>query len=156
VIVKNYTTQIKIEKTFMEIEELLVKFNAQGIYKEYSGQQVSSLMFFIVKDNQKIPFKIPISIEKTRTIVDVAIKNGKLPKKYLQEPLRTEQGLRICWRIIKDWIHSQLSLIEINFAEATEIFLPYAYDSVSDKTVYQKFIENKERFISLEYQSGEK
>jgi len=149
--VKNYTTEIKIEKTLMEIENILIKFGAQGIYKEYKGNKINSLMFFLIKDNQKIPFKIPMNIEKTRTIVVSAVHEGKLSKKYLEEPLRSDQGERIAWRIIKDWIDSQLSLLEMQFAEATEIFLPYAYNMLEEKTMYQKFVENKEKYLSLEY-----
>lgn len=149
-IVKNFSTQIKVEKTIMEIERILVKFNAQGIYKEYEGQRVSGLMFFMIKDNEKIPFKIPMSIQKSKTVIKYAVEKGKLPQRFLQEPLLSSQGQRVSWRIIKDWIHSQLSLIEINYAEPTEIFLPYIYDIKQDKTLYDKFIENKEKYISLE------
>lgn len=148
--IRNYTTGIKVEKTIMEIELILVKFDAKGIYKEYEGSRISALMFFMIKDNQKIPFKIPVSIEKARTVVVKAVKEKKLPQRYLNESLRTEQGERIVWRIIKDWIDSQLSLMEINFADATEIFLPYVYDAVENKTLYQKFMDNKERFIAVE------
>ena len=148
--IRNYTTQIAVEKTILEIEQLLIKFNAGGIYKEYEGQHIKSLMFYITKDGQKIPFKIPVTIEKTRTVVAKAVANKKLPLKYGSEPLRTEQGERIVWRIIKDWLDSQLSLYEINFADAIEIFLPYAYNAVQDKTMYEQFLEHKEKFIAIE------
>lgn len=148
--IRNYTTQISTEKTIMEIEQILVKFGARGILKEYEGSKVSALMFYLIKDNQKIPFKIPMSIEKSRTVIKKAVEEKKLAYKYLNEPLRSEQGERVTWRIIKDWIDSQLSLLEINFADAIEILLPYAYDSVENKTMYQKFIENKSKYIALE------
>ncbi len=69
---KNYTTGIAVEKTVMEIEQLLVKFGAQ------------------------------------------------------------------------------LSLMEMEFADSVELFLPYAYNMVEDKTMYQKFLENKEKYLALE------
>ena len=126
--VRNYTTQIQVEKTITEIESIILKFGAKGIYKEYSGSKINGLMFYIEKDGQKIPFKIPMSIEKSRRVVENAVKEGKLPRKFMQEPLRSEQGERIAWRIIKDWIDSQLSLFEMQFADAIEILLPYAYN----------------------------
>lgn len=154
--IKNYTTQIKTEKTVMEIEQILVKFGAQGIYKEYQSSRLSGIMFFLVKNNEKIPFKIPLSLEKTRTIVTYAVRDGKLARKYLEEPLRSEQGERIGWRVIKDWIHSQLSLLEINFADALEILLPYAYNVVENKTMYQKFLESKDSLLALENKEARK
>ena len=152
--VRNYTTEISVEKTVMEIERILIKFGAGGIYKDYQGSKLSGIMFYLVKDNQKIPFKIPMSIEKTRTIIVKAVNEGKLPKKFLQEPLRSEQGERVAWRIIKDWIDSQLSLLEMEFADAVEILLPYAYNVVEQKTMYQKFIEKKEEYLALEKHEG--
>jgi len=149
-IVKNYTTSISVEKTVMEIEKLLQGFGAQAIMKEYLGGNISSLAFFIIRDSQKIPFKLPIKPEKARNIISKAVNEGKLARRYLNEPLRTEQGLRVSWRILKDWIHSNLSLIEIEFADAVEIFLPYMHDYISNKNMYEKFIENKEHFIALE------
>jgi hypothetical protein len=148
--IRNYTTQISVDKTIMEIEQILVKFGAQGVYKEYKGQKISGVMFFLIKDNQKIPFKIPMNVEKSRSIMEKVVKEGKLGQKYLVEPLRSEQGERVAWRIIKDWIDSQLSLLEMQFADPVEIFLPYAYNMVEDKTMYQKFLENKEKYLALE------
>ena len=148
--VRNYTTSIAVEKTIMEIEGILVRFGAEGIYKEYQGSHISGLMFFLVKDGQKIPFRIPMSVEKTRTVVSKAVGEGKLPRRYLDEPLRSDQGERVAWRIIKDWVHSQLSLLEMQFADAVEIFLPYAYNMVEKKTMYEKFLEKKEQYLALE------
>jgi len=149
-VVKNYTTSIKTEKTIAEIENILVKFGAEGIYKEYKGTSVSGLMFYIMKEGQKIPFRLPMHLEKCRTVIKKAVDEKKLPQRYLNEPLRTEQGERVVWRIIKDWIHSQLSLIEIEFADVTEILLPYVYNPIKDQTMYQQFLENKENFLALE------
>jgi len=154
--IKNIFTQIKTERTISEIESILLKFGANGIYKEYQGNKISGLMFFLLKDRQKIPFKIPMSIEKTRAIIIKAVNEGKLPKRFLEEPLRSEQGERVVWRVIKDWIHSQLSLFEIEFADAIQIMLPYAYNIVEKKTMYEQFLENKEKFLALESNGEEK
>lgn len=151
-VVKNYTTSISAEKTIMEIEQLLSKFGARAIMKEYDGAgNVNSLSFYVMFENQKIPFKMPIKPEKCRSVITKAVNDGKLPRRYLNEPLRTEQGLRVTWRIMKDWIHSNLSLLEIEFANPVEIFLPYMHDYAENKTLYEKFIENKSKFLSLEH-----
>ena len=148
--VKNYTTTIKVEKTIAEIESILVRFSAKGILKEYLGSSVSAIIFFIEVDNQKIPFKLPMNIEKTRRVIENAVKEGKLPQRYLNEPLRSEQGERVCWRIIKDWIHAQVSLYEVQLADSIEILLPYAYNVLEEKTMYEKFLDNKSKFLALE------
>ena len=148
--IKNITSEIPVEKTLMEIEQILVKFGAKGIYKEYLGNQVKSLMFYIERENQKIPFKLPMNLEKARKCIEKEAKEGRISKKFLQEPFRTDKAQIVGWRLIKDWIFSNLSLMEIEFADPIEIFLPYAYDMVSEKNMYQKFMENKNNFIALE------
>jgi hypothetical protein len=157
-VVRNISTSISFEKTLMEIEQILVRFGAEGIYKEYRGSNISGLMFFLIIKGQKIPFKIPMSIEKSRRIIIQAVKEGKLPKKFNFEPLTTEQGIRVGWRIIKDWIHSQMSLLEMEFAEPLEILLPYAWNPIQQKTAYEMFVDQKEKFLALEHkeEGGEK
>ena len=148
--VKNYTTGIPSEKTIMEIEQILVRFGAKGILKEYIGSQTSCIMFYLEREGQKIPFKLPMSIEKARNVIVKAVKEKKLPYRFSQEPLRSEQAQRVGWRLIKDWIHLQLSLLEVEFAEPLELLLPYAYNPVENKTIYEKIIENKEKFLAIE------
>jgi hypothetical protein len=153
---KNYTTGIDVNKTIMEIESLLVRFGAKSVYKEYTGSRISALMFVVEKKGNKIPFRLPTSIEKARGAIALIVKEKKLPQRYLSEPLQTEQGERVMWRIIKDWVESQLSLIELNYADAVKILLPYAYDYGEKKTMYQKFIENTDKYIAIENKSEEK
>lgn len=156
-VVRNITTSIKSEKTLMEIEGILAKFGARGIYKEFDSEgNVNLLMFYIVHKGQKIPFKMPMNIEKARKIIKLAVDERKLQRKFLEEPLRTEKAYMVGWRIIKDWIHSQMSLLEMEFAEPLQIFLSYAYNPVEDKTMYEKFEENKDKFLALENSSHSK
>jgi len=62
--------------------------------------------------------------------------------------------MMVGWRIIKDWVHSQLSLFEMNYADAVEIFLPYAYDIKTNKTIYEKMLDNKLKVLALEHEES--
>jgi hypothetical protein len=127
----------------MEIELILAQFGAQAILKEYdSTHNPIAISFIMTFENKKMPFKLPLKIESARKVIEEAIKAKKLPKKFRQEPLRTEKALIVGWRIIKDWIHSQLSLLEMHYAEPIEIFLPYLYNPIEKKTFYEKLSEN--------------
>jgi|GEM_PF-2714325 len=70
---------------------------------------------------------------------------------HAKEPHRTDQAMRVGWRIIKDWVHSQLSLVHMNYAEPVEIFLPYIYDMKSNKTVFEQMLEGRLKQMALEY-----
>lgn len=146
--VRNITTNIAPEKTIMEIEQILARFGAKAILKQYEGRYPIGICFQLETENGLIPFKLPMKIEQVRMIIEQAVKERKLTKKYKQEPLRTEKALMVGWRIIKDWIHSQLSLIEMNYAQAIEIFLPYIYDNKTDQTFYEK-IEQSDFLLAL-------
>jgi len=149
--VKNITSNIRPEKTIMEIESLLAKFGAKAILKEYNGEMVTAISFYIITPTgQKVPFKLPMKLEKTRAIIKKAVEERKLGYKFLDEPDRTDKALIVGWRIIKDWLHAQLSLAEIDYANPVEIFLPYAWNPLTEKTLYEEIEEKKFKNLSLE------
>ena len=151
--VKNITSTIKPEKSIMEIEQILAKFGATKILKDYEGERVIALSFCIqIPDGTEIPFRLPMKIEKARTIIEGAVEERKLPKKFLCEPYRTDKAMIVGWRIIKDWIHSQLSLLEIQYANPVEIFLPYAWDPKTNKTLYQKIEDKKFSNLAISFE----
>jgi hypothetical protein len=57
----------------------------------------------------------------------------------------------VVWRIIKDWLYSQFSLIEIGQAKAQQIFLPYYYDG--RKTFYERIEKGGFGALQLESKS---
>lgn len=150
--VKNISSSINSGKTIIEIEKLLVKFGAQGILKNYSGQIVTSIAFYIEYKGQRLSFKLPMKMDKARKVIEKAVDEKKLSSKYRNEPFRSEQAERVGWRVIKDWIHSQLSILEIEFADPVELLLPHVYDEQTDKTFFEKI---KDDTKLLDLKSGE-
>ena len=145
----NITSTIKPEKTIMEIESILLKFGAKGIIKEYEGNNLDSITFYIKKGEQNIAFKLPMKLEKMRMIIINAVDERKLPSKFRNEPHRSEKAQIVGWRIIKDWIKSQLSIYEIDFADPIELLLPYVYNIKEKQTFYEKLKTNPN--LLLEY-----
>lgn len=79
-------------------------------------------------------FRLPINIEGVYKALQ---KDRNTPKKF-----RTyEQASRVAWRIIKDWIESQIAIIQAGQAELEQVFLPYAQNQAG-KTVYETIKEN--------------
>lgn len=130
---KNYSTQVSVSKSIMEIEKILASFGADAIIKEYSGDgRVQKLSF---KINEKV-FKLPANVNGVKNVM-----YGDKKRYYGRDSMkhRDEQAYRVAWRIIKDWIYAQLSLISSGQANPQEIFLPYMYDG--KKTLYQTFLD---------------
>ena len=54
----------------------------------------------------------------------------------MDEGIKQEQSERVAWRVIKDWLDAQLSLIYVGQAELEQVMLPYATDGKT--TLYEK------------------
>lgn len=129
---KNYTTSIAWEKTIQEIETMLSQMGADAIMKEYRGDsRVKALNFRLNVDGKPMGFKLPAETEKAFEIL-------RRQRGFPRDKIKGEQQAdRVVWRIIKDWLYSQFSLVQIGQAKAEQVFLPYAYDG--RETLYEKW-----------------
>lgn len=144
---KNYTTGISVEKTMMEIEKTLSQHGATHIFKQYDHNgNPRALAFMADVQGELIKFMLPMEEDKIQVIFKNAVSKGKMPRRYFND---IEQARRTGWRIIKDWVASQMALIEINVAKFEEIFLPYMYDEKTQQTLFQKF-ENRGFNLQIE------
>ncbi len=145
---KNYTTKIKVEQTVMEIEKVLSKHGVSDIWKEYSGDGEINGMNFVVKtEHGKIPFKLPANITAVQQVLKNQKNAGKLSKIPWHAINDMAQSRRVAWRIILDWIDAQMALIELEMVTVEQVFLPYAYDPVKEKTLYESLSEK--RFVGM-------
>lgn len=141
--IKNYSTTISVEKTIAEIEKMLSMYGATKIMKEYNGDGIpDKLIFGVLTEHGELPVKLPVNVKKIHEVFKIQVSNGTLPKKYWEGEWAIAQAHRVGWRIIKDWLDAQLTLLNIQLVKVSEIFLPYAYDSQSDQTLFQKMENN--------------
>jgi len=128
--IKNYTTAVPWVRTVHEIEQLLTKYGATKLMKHYHGDGRIEAIFFEING---MAYKLPSNSARCAEL---------LQKEYPRRRKQAieEQSERIVWRVIKDWIDAQMSLIHIGQVELQEIFLPYATDGT--QTLYQKLKES--------------
>ena len=95
--IKNYTTSIDVYKTIGEIQGILVRHGARRILQEYdaSGRPVT-VCFEILTALGVRQVRLP---SKTDAVLKVLVKQ--------KVKCDTEQGERVAWRIVKDWIDAQ-------------------------------------------------
>ncbi len=127
---RNYTTQVPWSRTVFEIEQLLTKYGATKLMKHYHGDGRIEALFFEING---MAYRLPSNSSRCAELLQ-----KEYPKRKKQAI--EEQAERIVWRVIKDWIDAQLSLIHIGQVELQEIFLPYATDG--NQTLYQKLKES--------------
>lgn len=129
---KNYTTEVSAAKSIEAIERLLISFGASNIMKEYSPQKnIAGISFIIECKGMKLPFRLPAKVKEIYVW---------LRQKYPQRKDTTllELAERVCWKQMWEWVHINLSLIELEQAETLEVFFPYLYDVQGQKTWYEQ------------------
>ena len=148
---KNYTTDISASKTIAEIQELLAKSGARGIAFEYDNSgNVESLFFRLqIPNGGAVAFKLPAKPDAVYKIMF----QGKVGESQYGET-RRQKSLNIAWRIMKEWLEVQFTLIQLNQAEAIEIFLPYMVTG-QNRTLYQDMKENKFKLASSVAEEGQ-
>ncbi len=126
--IKNYTTKISAAQTVGEIQELLSKHGVRRVMMEYGDcGSVISIAFELECFNSKQLFKLEPRAAGVASIM-------------AKEKIKCDakQAERIAWRNIKDWIASQIALVEAEQATMEELFLPHLVGR-DGKTVYEEF-----------------
>lgn len=142
---KNYTTTISAEKSISEIEMILAQHGATDIYKQYNNSgQCISLSFAIIGQGPqffRVGYRLPLNVKGLHQVMKNMKKEGKLKNISKENIKKEETARRVGWRIIRDWIHAQMALIESEIVTIDQVFLPFAcvdenrtvYDVVKDK-----------------------
>jgi hypothetical protein len=143
VAILNYTTTIEAFKTVSEIENILVKHNAKSIMKNYNGQSIESLSFLVDTGYAQVPIKLPAKVDQCLVVLKKEKKNGTKNIKDTKE-----QAERVAWRILKDWVASQMALLDIDMVKFEEVFMPYIVDS-QGRTLFEK-LEEKQFLLTMQ------
>ncbi|DBA34709.1 TPA_asm: hypothetical protein vir519_00044 [Caudoviricetes sp. vir519] len=136
---KNYTTTVAPEQSIAEIEVILAMHGAKHIMKDYDDKgNCIALNFAIqISPTQLVGYKLPVDILRLQQLMKKMKEDGQLKhlsRKDIDNPMT---ATRIAWRLLKDWVHAQISLIEVEQVTLDQVFLPYAYNSETGKTLYE-------------------
>jgi hypothetical protein len=127
----NYTTKIDYHKTIAEIIKLLSSKWASKIIIDNTDNLPTGITFqYEVQSNKFIAFSLPCNFTG---VLKAMQSNKKVPASLCNE----EQALRVGWRILKDWIHAQIAIVDAELASMSEVFLPYAVTR-SGKTLFNQ------------------
>ena len=149
--IKNFSTEIPVVRTIAEIEKMLTKYGATHILKEYDDEgDPMMLVFAIMTQHGKMGIRLPIHPDKIISVFKKQVSNGLLPRKYWDGEWAHKQAQRVGWRIIKDWLDAQITLLNIEMVKIEEIFLPYIYNEKLDMTVYEMLEKGKFNLELLE------
>lgn len=136
----NYTTKIDPWKTVSEIQQILAEHGVSHFSVKNEGKSPVAISFIIDFKGQPLNFLLPCKFNRVWDIVKRDDKAVKLLK--AKGMFNDEQGLKISWRIIKDWIEAQLALVEVEMVTVEEVFMPYLIINASGETIAQRIYQN--------------
>lgn len=123
---KNYTSEVPVDRTISRIEQALAKAGVKNVMKDYDDGEVSALYFTLPNPVTKslVQVRLPANIEAVMQLMK------EQRKRLRPETLRRlwQQAHRTAWKIMQDWTEVQLSLIELQQVEALQVFLPYMWN----------------------------
>jgi hypothetical protein len=134
--IKNYTTEVPATRSIEYIERLLINFGASNIMKEVKDARVASISFLVTIDGTPFAFKLPANVKACYLWL-----KEKNPKR--KEETNWAQAERIAWKHQHEWLHIQLSSIELSQIEKLQALIPYSYDPHTGKSFYDRMKENK-------------
>lgn len=136
-LIKNYSTDVPVQKTIAEIQTLLANNGAEGIAQDYKNGIITALYFKINVKNRILSFKLPV---KTEDVYVSLFQNKKQEWKYKEQ--RMMKASQVAWRICKTWLESQITLVNLEQARLEEVFLPYMLVS-DNKTLFEQLQNNQ-------------
>lgn len=131
----NYTTKISAFTTVSEIQKILVAHGAKKIMQEFDDDgNIRSLTFMI---------NTPGGLRSVRLPANSAAVYQVLQKQNVKCDMA--QAERVAWRIIKDWVASQMAILESAMVSIDEIFLPYMVNN-NGQTFFEVY-QTKQNFL---------
>lgn len=134
-----------------KIEELLSKAGALHIGKSYDAKtrELTGILFQVVVADRPLTFKLPAKVDQVEKMM---MSNILKPRPGTRQRVR-EQANRTAWKLLYDWVFVQVSLIKLEQAELTEVFLPYLYNGATDQTYYAMLKEGGFKQLPMASQS---
>ena len=141
--IKNYSTSVSADRSIAEIEKLLSLFGASKIMKEFGGDGTVSTLAFVYNG---MAYKLPANKEG---VYEVMFSDKRGSSRRDAAANRDKKAYNVAWRLMKDWVYTQLSIIVAKQATPEQIMLPFQWDG--KRTFYQAYAEG---LVRLEDKSG--
>lgn len=125
--IKNYTTTVPAAQSVAEIVGALAAHGATRIQQDYDAGKPVSIAFEIDTPAGLRAFRLPSSADRAKAVL-------------LRQKVKTDdaQAERVAWRILRDWVLSQMAILETEMVAMDQIMLPYMVDD-HGRTVYELY-----------------
>lgn len=116
--IANRTTSISPHKSVAEIQGMLADARASSLMIDFDNGQPTAISFCLTRDGHSLAFRLPCNWEGTLA----AMKRDKKCEARLRNP---EQAKRVAWRVLRDWLRAQLTMVEAGASTIHEVMTPW-------------------------------
>ncbi|MCE5270788.1 hypothetical protein LLH00_05840 [bacterium] len=103
------------------------------------GKRTVGVGFIMQTVHGPTPFRLPLKWEKVHEYIWQDYRETRSRYQKTRADFENE-AYRVAWRILRDWLHSQLSIIATEQVKPEQVFLPYLMVN-GDKTLAESFSE---------------
>lgn len=136
--IKNYTTDVPVNKTVSEIHLMLADHGAKRILFDYgTDSKITAISFTIDTPSGEQAVRLPANANRVREVLRLQRANFK-NRNRTQIDDSQEQAERVAWRIVKDWLAAQLAILETEMVTVQQVFLPYFLNR-NGQTLYEAY-----------------
>lgn len=136
----NYTTTVAVSKTAAEIQDLLVQHGADRVLIRYKDRQPVAVSFTLEGPHGERAFTLPVDVGAMHKVLMQQWRDGEIDRRKYTE---REHAERVAWRVVKDWLASQLALVAAQMASLDQVMLPYLHVD-GEKTLYEAYREREQ------------
>jgi hypothetical protein len=119
----NYTTAVPVSRTTAEMQALLGRSGANAVAVMYEDGKPVGMSFMLRTPSGERTFNLPVDVPAVQKLLTAQ------KREHSRVDDRPAQAERVAWRIVKDWLAAQLTLIDAQMATLDEVMLPYLVTS---------------------------
>ena len=114
---------------------MLATAKTSAVLSEFTDRLCTSISFRIATEFGLLTFRLSANIDAVYLILHRS--------RLIAPRLRTRpQAARVAWRIIRQWLDTQLAMIQAGLVGLEQVMLPFAQDS-SGLTLYECMAQQK-------------
>ena len=133
--IRFYTTDVDVEKTAREIQQILASSDARRVTMVYDDKGRPTAVRFVLQiDNQPLPFHIEPDVEGMEKALN---EDNDTPGTF-----DTDQARRVAWRIHKEWLNAILAFRDTRQAQLDQLLLGFGVTS-DGRTVHERLVDDR-------------
>jgi hypothetical protein len=135
----NYSTKVPVTRTVSEVQEMLARHGASAVHTEFQDGVPSGLVFSYLRSAEVLAFRLPVAVEEMQKLLVECAQAGVLGSRPENVRRSTaEHARRVAWRVARDWVRAQLTLVDARMAPLHQVFLPYLV-TAGGSTVFERY-----------------